>query len=86
MKQLFGTLTIAAVVLFAARASAQEPAVTLNDSETGYGYAFEDDPLAAGVGGPSGAVIKLRSTVVRRTLIRPRASFVPEMLKSVETI
>ena len=52
----------------------------------GYGYEFEDDPLAAGGFGPNDATIKVRPKAARTTLIRPRTSFVPEMLKSVENI
>jgi|SRR6516162_1211745 hypothetical protein len=51
-----------------------------------YGYRFEDDPLAAGGFGPNDATIRVRPGPVRTTLIRPRTSFVPEMLKSVENI
>jgi hypothetical protein len=86
MKKTLPTLAAVAILLTAAGASADEAAVDTSENDGGYGYAFRDDPLQAGVSGASGAVIKLRSQVVRRTLIRPRASFVPEMLKSVETI
>jgi len=51
-----------------------------------YGYKFEDDPLSAGGFGPADATIRVRPGPVRTTLIRPRTSFVPEMLKSVENI
>ena len=51
-----------------------------------YGYKFEDDPLSAGGFGPNDATIRVRPGPVRTTLIRPRTSFVPEMLKSVENI
>ncbi len=51
-----------------------------------YGYKFEDDPLAAGGFGPADATIRVRPGPVRTTLIRPRTSFVPEMLKSVENL
>ncbi len=51
-----------------------------------YGYSFEDDPLSAGGFGPNDATIKVRPKAARTTLIRPRTSFVPEMLKSVENI
>ena len=40
----------------------------------------------AGGFGPSDATIRVRPGPVRTTLIRPRTSFVPEMLKSVENI
>ena len=55
-------------------------------AEEGYGYEFGDDPLSAGGFGPNDATIKVRPGPVRRTLIRPRTSFVPEMLKSVENL
>jgi len=57
-----------------------------SDSDGGYGYEFSDDPLNAGGFGPSDATIRVRPTAARTTLIRPRTSFVPEMLKSVENI
>ena len=54
--------------------------------DEGYGYEFADDPLAAGGFGPNDATIRVRPGPVRTTLIRPRTSFVPEMLKSVENL
>lgn len=68
-------------VAFAQRASAKA-----SDSSEGYGYEFGDDPLSAGGFGPNDATIRVRPGPVRRTLIRPRTSFVPEMLKSVENL
>lgn len=59
---------------------------TDDDGGDGYGYEFGDDPLTAGGFGPNDATIRVRPGPVRRTLIRPRTSFVPEMLKSVENI
>jgi hypothetical protein len=59
---------------------------TASGASGDYGYKFEDDPLAAGGFGPSDATIRVRPGPVRTTLIRPRTSFVPEMLKSVENI
>jgi hypothetical protein len=52
----------------------------------GYGYEFDDDPLNAGGFGPNDATIRVRPRAARTTLIRPRTSFVPEMLKSVENL
>lgn len=52
----------------------------------GYGYEFDDDPLAAGGFGPNDATIRVRPGPVRTTLIRPRISFVDQMLKSVENL
>ena len=55
-------------------------------AKTDYGYEFSDDPLSAGGFGPNDATIRVRPGPVRTTLIRPRTSFVPEMLKSVENL
>ena len=54
--------------------------------DEGYAYSFSDDPLSAGGFGPNDATIRVRPGPVRTTLIRPRTSFVPEMLKSVENL
>jgi hypothetical protein len=76
-------------LLLAAPAFAQEAAAAGGDDKKGgegYGYEFEDDPLNAGGFGPNDATIKVRPKAARTTLIRPRTSFVTEMLKSVENI
>lgn len=80
-----------AVLLFSTSAFAQGgPKVKTTEDEgggdDGYGYEFGDDPLSAGGFGPNDATIRVRPGPVRRTLIRPRTSFVPEMLKSVENL
>ena len=72
-----------AVMLLSASAFAQ---VSSEDTDEGYGYTFDDDPLAAGGFGPNDATIRVRARAARTTLIRPRTSFVPEMLKSVENL
>ena len=91
---------VAAFVLTSASAFAQQPAPggaaggvkATGDAkggggkDEGYGYEFSDDPLAAGGFGPNDATIRVRPGPVRTTLIRPRTSFVPEMLKSVENL
>ncbi|MCL2776952.1 MAG: hypothetical protein FWD73_03035 [Polyangiaceae bacterium] len=59
---------------------------TTGGNDKDYGYEFSDDPLAAGGFGPNDATIRVRPGPVRTTLIRPRTSFVPEMLKSVENL
>lgn len=76
-------------LLMAAPAFAQEEKAAAADDKgggEGYGYEFEDDPLNAGGFGPNDATIKVRPRAARTTLIRPRTSFVTEMLKSVENI
>jgi hypothetical protein len=82
----WGVMVFAAVgvLLIGSEALAQGPAA--KKKEEGYGYEFSDDPLAAGGFGPNDATIRVRPGPVRTTLIRPRTSFVPEMLKSVENL
>src|SRR5579859_7039440 len=87
-------LTIGTVLLIGANAFAQGVKATGGGGgggggggkEEGYGYEFSDDPLSAGGFGPNDATIRVRPGPVRTTLIRPRTSFVPEMLKSVENL
>jgi hypothetical protein len=93
-KRIFGILAGAFLLLSSASAFAQAPApgagpapkATGGAKDEGYGYEFSDDPLAAGGFGPNDATIRVRPGPVRTTLIRPRTSFVPEMLKSVENL
>ena len=73
-----------AVLTVSSAAFAQN--IRTEDTKEGYGYTFEDDPLAAGGFGPNDATIRVRPRAARTTLIRPRTSFVPEMLKSVENL
>lgn len=75
-----------AAFVAAPAAYAQAKEVGGGGGEQGYGYEFEDDPLNAGGFGPNDATIRVRPRAARTTLIRPRISFVPEMLKSVENI
>lgn len=82
-RAVFGAWGIA-LILGAGSVGAQE--VRESRSDDGYGYEFEDDPLNAGGFGPNDATIRVRKTAARTTLIRPRTSFVPEMLKSVENL
>ena len=98
-KRVFGFIAAAFLLLSSASALAQAPApgaggaggaaakpATGGGKDEGYGYEFSDDPLAAGGFGPNDATIRVRPGPVRTTLIRPRTSFVPEMLKSVENL
>jgi hypothetical protein len=74
------------VVAFLAAASVASAQVKDSAGDDGYGYEFDDDPLNAGGFGPNDATIRVRPRAARTTLIRPRTSFVPEMLKSVENL
>ncbi|HEU5431552.1 MAG TPA: hypothetical protein VFU81_07815 [Thermomicrobiales bacterium] len=97
-KWLLGGLVAASMLMLSAQSFAQDAAGAGGgggDAQTtaggtggngDYGYKFEDDPLSAGGFGPADATIRVRPGPVRTTLIRPRTSFVPEMLKSVENI
>jgi|HubBroStandDraft_2_1064218.scaffolds.fasta_scaffold849369_1 hypothetical protein len=90
MKKFFiGAIFAMGSTLIAANAFAQaaaKPAAGGGGEKDGYGYEFSDDPLSAGGFGPNDATIRVRPGPVRTTLIRPRTSFVPEMLKSVENL
>ena len=91
-QRLWGLVAGLAVLLVSGIASAQAaPAApgappAAGGGGQGYGYEFSDDPLNAGGFGPNDATIRVRPGPVRTTLIRPRTSFVPEMLKSVENL
>jgi len=84
-KLVLGACCSLVCVMFTADAFAQA-AKPAGGKEEGYGYEFSDDPLSAGGFGPNDATIRVRPGPVRTTLIRPRTSFVPEMLKSVENL
>jgi hypothetical protein len=87
-RRQLGIMAGLAVVLVSGVAAAQAaPAPGGGGGQKeGYGYEFSDDPLNAGGFGPNDATIRVRPGPVRTTLIRPRTSFVPEMLKSVENL
>ncbi len=82
----FGALVAAGLLLSAGSAFAQAAPAKDAKATQDYGYEFSDDPLNAGGFGPNDATIKVRPSAARTTLIRPRTSFVPEMLKSVENL
>jgi len=88
IRRALGAVAAAGILFVASNAFGQTRTVedTESGGEDGYGYEFGDDPLTAGGFGPNDATIRVRPGPVRRTLIRPRTSFVPEMLKSVENL
>jgi hypothetical protein len=83
---LTGALLGTAVFAMSALSFAQGKDAAGGEKGEGYGYEFDDDPLNAGGFGPNDATIRVRPRAARTTLIRPRTSFVPEMLKSVENL
>jgi hypothetical protein len=54
--------------------------------EDGYAYRFDDDPLSAMRQEATGGLLRVRRMTARPMLLRPRLHFVPEMLKSVESL
>ncbi len=81
---LCALLTTICVLLFATTASADVESTA--KTKDGNEYRFKDDLLNSDVSFPSGGKIKVRPLAGRVLLIRPRASFVQEMFKSVEQI
>jgi hypothetical protein len=49
-------------------------------------YEFSDDDMLGDTISSLTAIVKVRPPAAKVSLIRPRASFVPEMLKSVEVL
>jgi len=47
---------------------------------------FKDDPLAAGGFSPNDVLLRVPPTPKRVMLLRPRTQFIPELLKSVESL
>lgn len=77
-------LTSALILVVSSTAFAQD--VKESAATDGYGYEFEDDPLAAGGFGPNDSRIRVRRGAQRSTLIKPRTQFINELLKSVENL
>ena len=93
IRKMIGLLIVGFTLTGSSLAFAQDAApgpggngAKASEESGGYGYEFSDDPLNAGGFGPQDATIRVRPGPVRTTLIRPRTSFVPEMLKSVENL
>ena len=78
-------ITLALGITLAAGA-AQAQGVRSDYSQEGGTHVFDDeDLLGAGIG-PLGALLRVRPPPGRVMLLRPRTSWVPEMLKSVENM
>ena len=72
-------------VLGSSAVAAADPNSAAGKGDT-YQYVFTDDPLNAGLFGANEPMIRVRPGAARGTLVRPRVSFVVEMLKSVEAL
>ena len=77
-------LPVAVALSLSAFALAAPSHAQSGKSDDGYIYTFTDDDLIGDTLGTTTALIRVRPPAARVTLIRPRASFVPEMLKSIE--
>jgi hypothetical protein len=81
------TIGIALAALSTAANSRAEPAQDAHyPAADGYTYAFKDDPLDAGGLNANEERLRVASHVIRTTLIRPRTTFVAELLKTVENL
>jgi hypothetical protein len=81
-----GALFACALVALAAPAlaqPAQETTFTEQKTPEGQDVRFEDDPVSALAGNPIGAQLTGFHPPRRFDLMRPRWTFVPEMLKSI---
>lgn len=80
MRASVAIATLVAFSSFTALASAQKKDDKLEE------YVFPDDKLLNGLGGTSEMIIKGPPITVRTLLTRPRTQFIPELLKTVESI
>lgn len=85
IKRIVSGTVVLSVLLSASFALAQ-PKGKEKEKNNDQAMDFKDDPLEAGGLGPNEIGLKIRSGPVRSTLIKPRMSFVPQMLKSVENL
>ena len=87
MKRPISYAILLAAGLSASSAAAQPAKVIDTDPKNAdYAVEFFVDHLAGSNYGEDGAVIRVRDKTVRRTLIRPRCSFVSHLLKSVQDV
>ena len=85
----FAVITSALSLTVALPASAQpaRPSDFVEQKvDSGQAVIFRDDPLQAGGLDPNGYIIRARGSFWRTGLLRPRLNFVPEMLKSAESL
>jgi hypothetical protein len=73
-----------ALLVSSSRASAQTDSYREKKTSDGQTVSFDDDPLGALGGQPIGQQLWGFRPPSRCDLMRPRTSFVPELLKSVE--
>jgi hypothetical protein len=84
-----GALIALGVLCIASVASAQDKKtdITISGQKGALTYAFPDgDQLTGSEMGAAGAQIRVAKFANRQMLMRPRGSFIPELLKSVENM
>jgi hypothetical protein len=86
MMQTFNLVVAGVLVSLSVSSQALADDVTRTEERGGYRYVFKDEPLEAGGLESKDARIRVMPHVLRQTLIRPRTSFVTEMLESVEKL
>jgi hypothetical protein len=86
MRLFVGALLACGLVGLAREAFAQNAGFVERQTREGQDVRFEDDPLGALPPGSVGTIFDGHRYTVRFQLIRPRSTFVPEMLKNVETL
>jgi hypothetical protein len=79
-------LLAAALVCVAGEVRAQESSYSEKKADDGQSVVFKDDPLSAVTDQAIGAQLTGFHPPHRFQLIRPRGTFVPELLKSVEAL
>jgi len=77
---------LGSILILGAAGTASAQAAKESSGGDGYGYEFDDDPLAAAGFGPNDSRIRVRKAATRSTLIKPRTQFINELLKSVENL
>ena len=76
------TLVTSALILL----SAGPAFAATTQGEEGYSYEFDDDDLLGDAFAADGDVIILRTGPARTMLLRPRTSFVAELIRTLEQI
>jgi hypothetical protein len=86
MRLFVGALLACGLVGLAREALAQDSGFVERQTKEGQDVRFEDDPLGALPLGTVGNIFDGHRYTRRFELIRPRSTFVPEMLKNVEAL
>jgi hypothetical protein len=86
MRLLVGALIACGLVGLAGEALAQDSGFVERRTKDGQDVRFEDDPLGALPLGTVGNIFDGFRYAKRFDLMRPRRTFVPEMLKNIEAL